>query len=159
VIHEGELADFARVDGWPAGRAAVAVRRAVERCERGDRLFTLVGDGGLVGYGWLASAAVGADSSGDGVTTLAWELLRRDRPAHRGFAPFVAFMLRRAFADGAQTVLIRCDARDEAGRAAMEWLQLPARATIRSLRILGWRRTLESRRTAPEAAGGSRPRT
>jgi CelD/BcsL family acetyltransferase involved in cellulose biosynthesis len=149
VMHEDELADLARVDGWPAARTALAVRRAVEGFERGERLFTLLCDGRLAGYGWLRSPALGA-STGDGVV-LSWHLVRRDRRAHAAIPHAVAFVLGRAFAAGAETVRVRCRVRDAAGRAALGALPLPVAATITSLRILGWR--LERRRASPGEVG------
>jgi CelD/BcsL family acetyltransferase involved in cellulose biosynthesis len=136
VVREMELADFLKTNAWVPAKAGSVVRSAMSHLEEGDRVFTMIADGQLAGYGVLEppNAARGesppprADMAVPGAAWLWWELTSSDSDG-RLCTRLVAHMLEEALAGGSEAVFVRCHAGNISARVLMHQLGLELVAT------------------------------
>jgi CelD/BcsL family acetyltransferase involved in cellulose biosynthesis len=141
-IRETELADFLKADAWAPAKASSVLRSAISHLEAGDRVFTMVGDGRLAGYGVLEppkpasgeSVPARGDMGAPGAAWLWCELTSNDSDA-RLCRRLVAHMLKEALAGGAETAFVRCHAGTISARVLIDELGLEEAPTPDAARM------------------------
>ena len=137
-----ELADFLKAGTWTPAKAASVVRSAMSHLDEGDRVFTMIADGRLAGYGVLElpkaargeSALPQADVGATGAAWLRWEVTVSDSDG-RQCSRLVAHMLEEALSGGHEAVYVQCQAGNARAQMLMDELGLELAGTSEPSRM------------------------